>query len=111
MAIQEIMKCLKESNIFVLSYQGVEVGYRVKKYSVKERKFEYYDFDKRVALGFENFLKENHKSLEVLHLKEYQGVVCTDDEIQGLVQVMELRNEADVKQVLEHIVHIISVKI
>ena len=110
MSILAHLKQMEESCIFKLEFDNRIVGLRVKWYSLNEFKFKYYDFEtsyvKRQDL--KDYLITNSKLFKTLNLIEYNGVVCTQDEINGTIQVEEFKDEMSAEHILDLVIKVLQ---
>ena len=110
MSILSTLSKLEESTIYKLSLEGKILGLRVKYYSMETDSFCYYDFDisyvKRQDLR--DYLNKYSKEFKTLDLVIYNGLVCTQDEIDGKISVQEFKDEVSVGTILESVIRVIK---
>lgn len=108
MSILAELKKIEDSEIYKLKYDNRVVGLRVKHYSSDIKEYNYYDFEisyvKRQDLR--EFLNKYSKSFKTLKLVEYNGLVCTQDEISGAITVKEFKDEESASVILDAVVKI-----
>lgn len=110
MSILAQLKNLEESNIFKLEFNGKVVGLRVKQYSLETKTFNYYDFEiayvKRQDLR--DYLNLHSKEFKTLKLIDYNGLACTQDEINGKISVQEFKDESSANVILDAVKQIME---
>lgn len=112
MSILAHLNNLESSTIYKLQFNGKVVGLRVKYYSLESKTFNYYDFEisyvKRQDLR--DYLNKHSREFEILELVEYNGLVCTQDEIDGKISVQEFKDEINAGVVLDSVIRIMKEK-
>lgn len=103
---------LESSTIYKLKYNSKIVGFRVKFYSIQDKVFHFYDFEvsyvKRQDLR--DYLNKHSRQFQVLDLIECNGLVCTQDEIDGRISVQEFKDENSAESILDSVIKIMRMK-
>ena len=110
MSILSQLNNLEESTIYKLKFNDKVVGFRVKHYSLDDKIFYYYDFEisyvKRQDLR--DYLNKHSREFEALELIEYNGLACTQEEIDGKISVQEFKDEIKAGVVLDSVIRIMK---
>lgn len=103
---------LESSCIYKLSYGGSIVGFRVKYYDVNEKKFQYFDFEVSYVKrrDQQGYLNSHAKEFETLEMIESNGVVCTQEEIDGTITVKEFTDEDSASRILDLVIRVLELK-
>lgn len=111
MSILVKLNNLESSTIYKLQFNGKIVGLRVKYFNLELNQFLYYDFElsyiKRQDL--QDYLNKHSKDFEVLEMKQYNGVVCTENEIDGTIKVQEFKDEQSAGAILDSVIKVMEV--
>lgn len=112
MSILAHLSKLEESTVYKLQFNGRVVGFRVKYYSLESKDFHYYDFEisyvKRQDLR--DYLNQHSREFKFLELISYNGLACTQDEIDGRISVQEFKDEVSAEAVLDSVIKILNEK-
>ena len=101
---------LEATTIYKLCFNDKVVGLRVKYYSLEDKTFYYYDFESSYVKrqDLRDFLNKHSREFENLKLIEYNGLVCTHDEIDGKISVQEFKDEKNAEAVLDSVIKVIE---
>lgn len=112
MSILSHLSKLEESTVYKLSYEGRILGLRVKYYSLEDKTFHFYDFEisyvKRQDLR--DYLNKHSREFKSLELISYNGLVCTQDEVDGKISVQEFKDELSAGTILDSVIKIMKEK-
>lgn len=112
MSILSHLSKLEESTIYKLSMDGKVLGLRVKYYSMETKSFCYYDFEisyvKRQDLR--DYLNKHSREFKSLELITHNGLVCTQDEVDGKISVQEFKDELSAGTILDSVIKIMKEK-
>lgn len=109
MSARAILEGFKESKIYKLLYNGKVVALRVKSYNINTQSYEYYDFETKFVTSNENirtFLKAQQSKFGELQLKAVGTTLATQDEIDGKINVIEFKDEANAISILAPITYL-----
>lgn len=110
MTLKERVENIKNSNIYVLKYQGETVGYRVSVFEPNEEVFRHYDFGVDLLEDFDvvahKRLKGYEPNMPVINCVA-QGTTCISEaELRGEITVKEFKDEANAVAVLTPVLNL-----
>lgn len=109
MSARAILDGFKQSKIYRLDYNDKTIALRVKSYNVETKLYDYYDFKTEFVtkdLRIKNFLKDKQSEFERLSLKPFGTSLATQDEIDGKINVIEFKDEANAIAVLSPVYYL-----
>lgn len=122
MKISSIIEKIKSSEIIKLiadekDIKGVELGtimgFRVKSYDIDADDYKYYDFDKNMVKDISEittYINNSYKNMASEKLHWRNGILQTDNEADGQVKVLELKNQTHITQVLIPVIRVCKLK-
>lgn len=105
MKLREIFDSIRKSEIIRLTYQQKFIGLRVYCFDPDIENFKVYDFDKKYVKDkqLQNFLTNNMQAFRGQELIPYNNSFMTQDEIDGAVEVLELKDAAETEKILDKV--------
>lgn len=112
MTLREMLDQIKKSEIYKLKVDNTIIGLRVKSFNVNTCQFEYYDFELDIIhnQGVQNFINSIHNSLNTIDLIRHNGLLVSQEELNGQIKVGNFNNEADAIRVLHPFIKIYRYK-
>ena len=109
MSIKVLLDEIKKSSISKLVYNNNIVGLRVQTYSTTKNGFSYYDFDLDTVKNntvVRNFINANQSKFKSILLKQYNGLLVSQEEYEGKITVQEFKSENDAVEVLKPVMKV-----
>ena len=106
MTLREKLENINKSEIIKLMYDGKVLGLRVKVFNVNTDVFEYYDFTLNTISGnqsVKNFINSLQNNMNSVDLIEHNGILASNEEINGSIIVKEFKTEHDAIRVLSQV--------
>jgi len=122
MKISDIIEKIKSSEIIKLiadeaDIQGVErgtiLGFRVKAYDIDSDSYNFYDFSKNMVKDIKEiteYINSSYKNMNAEKLHWKNGILQTDNEANGTVKVLELKDQNHILNVLLPVIRVCKIK-
>ena len=110
MTIKEVLGKVKESEVFTLVYKRKVIGYRVKIFNPIQEKFEYYDMAVQDIKDHAVFHKISSPNALKVQFVQATSQFVTDAELQGKIEVSEVKSNRGISDILDQIDDVYSFK-
>lgn len=101
MTLTEKLECIKQSELYKLSFEGKVLGLRVKIYNSEIEKFNYYDFELELIKSKElvDFVK-GLQCMKSITLKRQNGMLLSGAELNNNIVIQEFEDSGVAESVL-----------